>query len=40
MARTAGVGVILGYCSGWRRPLDLDPSFPHLQHWDQLSLAP
>jgi phosphoglycolate phosphatase len=40
MARTAGVGVILGYCSGWRRPLDLDPSFPHLQHWNQLSLAP
>lgn len=39
MARTAGVGVILGYCSGWRRPLDLDPSFPHLQHWDELSLA-
>ena len=40
MARTAGVGVILGYCSGWRRPIELDPSFPHLQHWDQLSLAP
>jgi phosphoglycolate phosphatase len=40
MARAAGVSVILGYCSGWRRPLDLDPSFPHLQHWDQLSLAP
>lgn len=40
MARAAGVGVILGYCSGWRRPPVLDPSFPHLQHWDQLSLAP
>jgi phosphoglycolate phosphatase len=40
MARKAGVGVIMGYCSGWHRPLDLDPSFPHLQHWDQLSLAP
>jgi phosphoglycolate phosphatase len=40
MARTAGVGVILGYCAGWRRPLDLDPNFPQLQHWDQLSLGP
>jgi len=40
MARAAGVGVILGYSSGWRRPLDLDPSFPHLKHWDQLSLTP
>jgi phosphoglycolate phosphatase len=40
MARNAGVSVILGYCSGWRRPLELDPSFPHFQHWDQLSLAP
>jgi phosphoglycolate phosphatase len=40
MARAAGVGVILGYCSGWRRPLQLDRSFPHLQHWDELSLAP
>ena len=40
MARAAGVGVILGYSSGWRRPLDLDPSFPHLKHWDELSLTP
>ena len=40
MARAAGVSIILGYCSGWRRPLDLDPSFPQLQHWDQLSLVP
>jgi len=40
MARAAGVGVILGYSSGWRQPLDLDPSFPHLKHWDQLSLSP
>jgi phosphoglycolate phosphatase len=40
MARAAGVGVILGYSSGWRRPLDLDPSFPHLQHWDQLAITP
>ena len=40
MARAAGVGTILGYSSGWRRPLDLDPSFLHLTHWDQLSLTP
>jgi phosphoglycolate phosphatase len=40
MAKAAGVGVILGYCSGWRQPLVLDASFPHLQHWDQLIMAP
>lgn len=40
MARAAGVGVILGYSSGWRRPLDLDPSFPQIQHWEQLSITP
>ena len=40
MARAAGVGVILGYSSGWRRPLDLDPSFPTIEHWEELSITP
>ncbi len=39
MARSAGVPVVLGYTAGWSRRPPLDPSFPQLHHWRELSLA-
>ena len=38
MAQAARVPVVLGYTSGWRRPPQLDPRFPQLNHWSELSL--
>ena len=40
MARAAGVPVVLGYTAAWSQPPPLDPSFPRLQHWRELRLAP
>ncbi|WP_216905005.1 HAD family hydrolase [Synechococcus sp. CCY 9618] len=39
MARAAGVPVVLGYRAGWRRPAELDASFPQLDHWQELSVT-
>ena len=39
MARAAGVPVVLGYTAAWSRRPPLDPSFPQLHHWNELSLA-
>ena len=38
MARAAGVPVVLGYTAAWSLPPPLDPSFPQLQHWNELGL--
>ncbi len=38
MARSAGVPVVLGYRAGWRRPVELDGSFPQLDHWQELAV--
>ncbi|KEF40962.1 MAG: haloacid dehalogenase [Cyanobium sp. CACIAM 14] len=38
MARAAGVPVVLGYRAGWRRPAELDASFPQLDHWQELEV--
>ncbi len=38
MARQAGVGVVLGYRAGWQRSAHLDPSFPQLDHWQELAV--
>lgn len=38
MARSAGVGVVLGYLAGWSSPPPLDPSFPQLSHWAELDV--
>ena len=40
MARAAGVPVVLGYRAGWRRPVELDGSFPQLDHWRELAVVP
>jgi phosphoglycolate phosphatase len=40
MARAAGVPVVLGYRAGWRRPAELDASFPQLDHWRELAVIP
>lgn len=39
MARQAGVGVVLGYRAGWLRSAHLDPSFPQLDHWQELAVV-
>ena len=39
MGRQAGVGVVLGYRAGWSLPVDLDPSFAHLDHWLELEVV-
>ena len=39
MARSAGVPVVVGYTAGWSRRPPLDPAFPQLHHWNQLSLG-
>lgn len=39
MGRRAGLALVLGYRAGWRRPVPLDPSFPQIDHWRELSLA-
>jgi len=40
MARSAGVAVALGYSTGWRQPVALDPCFPQLSHWEELMVEP
>lgn len=40
MARAAGVPVVLGYTAAWSQRPPLDPSFPQLHHWNELSLLP
>ncbi|MFN5119720.1 MAG: HAD family hydrolase [Cyanobacteriota bacterium] len=40
MARAAGVGVVLGYPSGWQHPAPLDPAFPQVLHWSELEARP
>lgn len=40
MAQAAGVGVVLGYRSGWCQPPPLDQSFPLIDHWDELQVLP
>lgn len=39
MARAAGVAVVLGYRAGWRQPPPLDPGFPQLSHWQELTVS-
>jgi phosphoglycolate phosphatase len=39
MARAAGVPVVIGYTAGWSRRPPLDPAFPQLHHWSQLTLG-
>lgn len=39
MARSAGVPVVLGYLGGWSLPVTLDPSFRHLQHWQEIKVT-
>lgn len=38
MARAAGVPVVLGYRAGWQRRAELDGTFPHLDHWEELAV--
>ncbi len=38
MARAAGVPVVLGYTAAWSQRPPLDPSFPQVHHWNELSL--
>jgi phosphoglycolate phosphatase len=38
MGRQAGVAVVLGYRAGWRKPVRLDPAFPQLEHWRDLTV--
>jgi phosphoglycolate phosphatase len=40
MARNAGVPVVLGYRAGWRRQVELDASFPQMDHWRELTVIP
>ena len=39
MARQAGVAAVIGYRSGWSLVPSLDPRYPQLNHWDELSVA-
>ncbi|MCS5694217.1 HAD family hydrolase [Cyanobium sp. FGCU-6] len=39
MGRSAGVAIVLGYRAGWSQPVDLDPSFTHLDHWRDLDVV-
>ncbi|MFM9109913.1 MAG: HAD family hydrolase [Prochlorococcaceae cyanobacterium] len=39
MARQAGVAAVIGYRSGWSQVPSLDPRYPQLNHWDELSVA-
>lgn len=38
MARAAGVPVVLGYTAAWSRRPPLDPSFPQLHDWSELTV--
>ncbi|MEB3265199.1 MAG: HAD-IA family hydrolase [Cyanobacteriota bacterium] len=38
MAQQAGVGVVLGYTAGWSTPMNLDPTFPRIDHWSELEV--
>jgi phosphoglycolate phosphatase len=38
MARAAGVAVVIGYSAAWSSEPPLDPQFPRLDHWDQLTV--
>jgi phosphoglycolate phosphatase len=39
MARDAGVAVVIGYTAAWSSEPPLDPRFPRLDHWDQLTVV-
>jgi phosphoglycolate phosphatase len=39
MARAAGVAVVIGYRGGWRQALDLEQTYPGLDHWRELLVA-
>ncbi len=39
MARAAGVAVVIGYRGGWRQALDLEHTYPGLDHWRELLVA-
>lgn len=38
MARAAGVPVVLGYTAAWSQRPPLDPSFPQVHHWSELTV--
>ncbi|MFN7228921.1 MAG: HAD family hydrolase [Synechococcaceae cyanobacterium] len=38
MARQAGAAVAIGYRAGWSRVPRLDPSYPQLDHWNDLEV--
>lgn len=38
MARSAGVAAAIGFTTGWRQQVALDPGFPQLGHWQQLQV--
>jgi phosphoglycolate phosphatase len=39
MARSAGVALVMGYRGGWRQPVALEESYPHVDHWGELSVS-
>jgi phosphoglycolate phosphatase len=39
MARRAGLAAAIGYRAGWSRAPQLDTSYPHLNHWDDLQVG-
>lgn len=39
MARSAGVALVMGYKGGWRQPVPLEQTYPHLDHWRELSVS-
>ena len=39
MAQAAGVPVVLGYTAAWRRKPPLDPRFPQVQQWSELTVS-
>ncbi|SBO43485.1 HAD family hydrolase [Cyanobium sp. NIES-981] len=38
MARRAGLPLAVGYLAGWGSPPPLDPTFPHMRHWEELEV--
>jgi phosphoglycolate phosphatase len=39
MARSAGVALVMGYTGGWRQPVSLAKTYPHLHDWRDLSVS-
>jgi phosphoglycolate phosphatase len=39
MAQAAGVPVVLGYTAAWRRKPPLDPRFPQVRQWSELTVS-